>query len=119
MISKEELVKSLLYFFFMVLSEILLNLSTSYFMASNEYTMPAMIFVFILIAWLLRMGLANLGVVALLSVIYGCISYYSQYTIYAQEYPSSLIDFLPAILAKTLIYTFPLALLSVFPRKRS
>jgi len=118
MISKEELIRSLFYFSLVVIGEIILHLSTTYFMMANEYTLPVMIFVFLIIAWLLRTNLITLGLVSVLVVLYGCVSYFTQFFVYAAEYPASLVEFTPTILIKTLIYTFPIvAVVVLTPRK--
>ncbi len=111
MISKEELIRSFFYFSLVVIGEVVLYLSTSYFMITNDYTLPAMIFVFLIIAWLLKTNLKTLGLVSVLVAIYGCVSFFTHFVVYTTEYPVTLIDFAPTIMIKTLIYTFPIAVI--------
>jgi len=120
MISKVELIRSLYYFVLVVIGEVILHLSSSYFMMTNDYTFPAVVAVFLLIAWLLKANITTFIIVALLMAAYGSIAYITQFTVYTPHYPNTIQKFAPTILIKSLIYTFPILVVSVFasPKKR-
>jgi len=118
MISKQELIRAFFYFSLVVIGEVVLHLSTAYFKMANDYTLPAMIFVFLIIAWLLKTNLITLGFISILVVIYGCVSFFTQFVVYTTEYPATLLDFAPTIMVKTLIYTFPIAVMTLLTSRK-
>ena len=118
MLNKEDLVKSGLYFLLVVIGELVLHFSMSYFSTINKFTMPVVLVLFSLIAWLLKCNLATLIIVACLLVLYGCVAFYSGYNAYSPDFPNTIVEFFPTILVKTLIYTFPIVLISVIGFKK-
>ena len=118
MVNREDIIKSVLYFSFVVIGELVLHFSTSYFSATNKYTMPIIVAVFFVIAWLLKTNLKTLLLAACMLALYGCLAFYLGYNAYAPDFPCTIGEFLPTVLVKTLVYTFPIALVSVITFKK-
>jgi len=119
MISKQDLIIGFSYFVMVIFGEVVLHFSTEENMVANEYAMPATIIVFSIIAWLLKTNLKTMLLVVMLMLIYGVVSYLTNFVVYISEYPENFADFASVIMIKTLFYTLPLLLMvALKPRKR-
>ena len=102
-----------------IFSEVVLHFSTEEYMVSNDYAMPATIVVFSIIAWLLKTDLKSFLIVVVLMLLYGVVSFLTEFSVYISDYPENFADFASVIMIKTLFYTLPLLLMvALKPRKR-
>ena len=108
MINSNHLVTALTYFLLVVVGEVALFYLVQSIPEISQFAMPAMIAFFLGIAWLLKLRLVAVIVSSILIVLYGILSFYSDFPIYHVGYPQSFQEFLPVIAIKTGYYTFPL-----------
>ena len=108
MIKPNQLVVALAY----VLCVVLLELGSYYLVVSiqevTDYVMLLMTGLLLGISWLIKPKIAALFLAVVLIVLYGVLSFYSDFPIYFVGYPNTLEEFLPDVGLKTLFYAFPL-----------
>lgn len=103
-----HIVVALTYFLLVVVCEIALYYLVRALPSTADFVMPGTILLFVVLAWYLKPTLLSLVIVSILVMLYGALSFYSDFPVYHLGYPETIEEFLPDIGIKTGFYTFPL-----------